>query len=236
MLSEEILSYYKNLSLSINSSTLSVLNPYHDQPIDIENALVEFYHKFYSDTKERGLILGINPGRKGAGATGIPFTDSKRLEEYCKIKIGELHTHEPSSVFVYKVIEEYGGPEKFYSDFFIGAVSPLGFVQKNDLGHWVNFNFYDRPSFEIKITPFIQENLKKQKELCQNPKKVVLFGSGKNLKSLQRLNDQNQLFEEIIPLEHPRYIMQYKAKSMGLFIDKYLLALEKAKPNSHSKL
>ncbi len=207
-----------------------------NQPKEIDKAVTEFYLKYYSDKNNRGLILGINPGRKGAGATGIPFTDTKRLDEFCGIKLQGLKTHEPSSVFIYEVIKEYGGVEKFYNDFFIGSVSPLGFVQKNDLGHWVNFNFYDNSSFEKEITPFIQENLKRQKAICQNPTKVVLFGSGKNLKSLQRINNGFEFFDEIIPLEHPRYIMQYKAKSIPQYIDKYLVALDKIKPSLHSKL
>lgn len=231
MLAKEILSYYQSLKLELETSTIDVLNPYQNQPLAVENALYDFYHKYYPDNKKRGLILGINPGRKGAGATGIPFTDTKRLIEFCGINLEGLHTHEPSSVFVYEVIKEYGGPQKFYSDFFIGSVSPLGFVQKNNLGHWVNFNFYDQASFEEEITPFIKENLRRQKAICQNPTKVVLFGSGKNLKSLQKINGDSTFFDEIIPLEHPRYIMQYKAKSIHQYIDKYLMALDQIKPS-----
>lgn len=33
-------------------------------------------------------------------------------------------------------------------------------------------------------------------------------------------------FEKIIPLEHPRYIMQYNSKNKETFINKYLAALK----------
>jgi len=47
----------------------------------VRKLIREFYTKFYSDCKPRQLVLGINPGRFGAGATGIPFTDTRRLNE-----------------------------------------------------------------------------------------------------------------------------------------------------------
>ncbi|NJK87700.1 MAG: DUF4918 family protein [Bacteroidales bacterium] len=63
------------------------------------------------------MILGINPGRHGAGVTGITFTDTKRLWEKCGIKAEGRVTHEPSSVFFYEIIDAFGGVEKFYSHF-----------------------------------------------------------------------------------------------------------------------
>ena len=35
------------------------------------------------------------------------------------------------------------------------------------------------------------------------------------------------LFKEIIPLEHPRFIMQYNSKNKDLYLKKYLEALKK---------
>jgi hypothetical protein len=69
----------------------------------------------------------------GAGATGIPFTDTKRLESDCaESKTPDIATHEPSSVFVYEMIKAYGGPKNFYgNDFYISSVSPLGFVMRD---------------------------------------------------------------------------------------------------------
>ncbi len=103
----------------------------------------EFYRKYYGDNKPRHLILGINPGRFGAGVTGVPFTDSKRLTGECGIAYTGKETHEPSSVFIYEMIHAYGGPEKFYQRFYINSVCPLGFVATGKNGKEVNYNYYD---------------------------------------------------------------------------------------------
>ncbi|GAB5556536.1 MAG: SMUG2 DNA glycosylase family protein [Schleiferiaceae bacterium] len=234
MLNQDILSFYNALDLDLTSllhrPDLDVLNPYEDQEPEIKEAFTAFYKKYYADSNARGLILGINPGRKGAGVTGIPFTDTKRLESFCGIALESVKTHEPSSVFVYEVIEAYGGVEKFYADFFIGAISPLGYVQRNEKNHWVNYNFYDEAPVEKALLPFIVEQLKNQKALCQNPRKTLVLGSGKNVKALNKINDEHDLFDEIYSVEHPRYIMQYKAKTKSVYIDKYLNALNEIAP------
>jgi hypothetical protein len=50
------------------------------------------------------------------------------------------------------------------------------------------------------------------------------FGTGKNERFLRKLNDEHGFFKKIIALEHPRFIMQYKAMSKQVYIDKYLAA------------
>src|SRR6056297_2963135 len=102
---------------------IKILNPFRGNPEILEKSAL-FYKKFYDDNEPRKFILGINPGRLGAGATGIPFTDTKRLSEICNIDIDSVQTHEPSSVFVYEVIDKYGGVERFYNDFYINSLSP----------------------------------------------------------------------------------------------------------------
>ena len=79
----------------------------------------EFYKKYYDDHQQRHIILGINPGRFGAGVTGVPFTDTKRLFDECGLQFTGKATHEPSATFVYEVINAYGGTEKFYKNFFV---------------------------------------------------------------------------------------------------------------------
>ena len=102
-------------------------------------------------------IFGINPGRFGAGLTGISFTDPIRLELVCGIKNDLKKKPEPSSRFVYKVIEAYGGVEKFYNDFYVTAVSPLGFTEDGN-----NLNYYDYKSLVAAAEPFIIDSIKKQ--------------------------------------------------------------------------
>ena len=42
--------------------------------IEVKKAVDEFYQKYYSDGGPRIILLGINPGRFGAGVTGITFS------------------------------------------------------------------------------------------------------------------------------------------------------------------
>ncbi|MCB0784389.1 MAG: DUF4918 family protein, partial [Flavobacteriales bacterium] len=50
-------------------------------------------------------------------------------------------------------------------------------------------------------------------------------GTGKNLAYLEKLNAELGLFGNIVPLEHPRYVMQYKARMLDHYVDKYLDAI-----------
>src|SRR5690554_1377933 len=61
-----------------------VLNPFVENPETMQ-VMEAFYRKYYNDTHRRRFIIGINPSRHGAGVTGVPFTDTKRLESACGI-------------------------------------------------------------------------------------------------------------------------------------------------------
>jgi hypothetical protein len=203
---------------------IKIMNPYseHAGIAEICNA---FYSKFYSDEKPRRLILGINPGRLGAGATGIPFTDTKRLKNVCGISAGELSTHEPSSVFVYDVINAWGGAESFYQTFYINSVCPLGFIiQKGN--KFVNYNYYDDAILERHMRSFIIWNIFKQIEISGMGDVCFCLGTGKNYHYLKKLNESHQFFKEIIPLEHPRYIMQYRSSQKGRYVQEYIEKLK----------
>lgn len=221
---DRILAFYKALDFdrSCLHEDLDVLNPFENASSEQNQALCEFYHKFYNDNTARNLILGINPGRLGAGATGIPFTDTKRLID-CGIPFKSFSTHEPSSVFVYEAINAFGGSKKFYKQFFIGSVCPLGFVMRKN-ANWINFNYYDRSSFSNALAPFLLTQIKKQVELAGKNERIIVFGTGKNLKFLEKLNTEHHFTPELLPLEHPRYIMQYKYKQREQYIAKYLEA------------
>ncbi len=58
---------------------VEVLNPYLDD--EVMKLCKIFYDKYYNDDRGRVFIVGINPGRFGAGITGIPFTDPVVLEK-----------------------------------------------------------------------------------------------------------------------------------------------------------
>jgi len=204
-------------------SGIRIMNPFreYDQVMVIVDT---FYHKYYNDNKPRHLILGINPGRFGGGLTGIPFTDPKRLVSECHIPYTGKVSHEPSSVFVYEVINAYGGPESFYKDFYINSPCPLGFTSIDAKGKEKNYNYYDSKELTEAVYPFMIENIRKQIDLGIVTDTCFCFGTGKNEKFLRKLNNEHRFFKNLIALEHPRFIMQYKSKSRHLYIDKYISA------------
>jgi hypothetical protein len=207
-------------------SKIVAMNPFKDNAMALPRADA-FYNRFYSDKVERRLILGINPGRLGAGETGIPFTDTKRLWECAGIGSGQQMTHEPSSAFVYRMIEAYGGVDSFYNQFLISSICPLGFLMDNN-GKWVNYNYYDSPALLTAVEPFILAMMERQLQMPIHRDVVYCLGTGKNFHYLERLNKEHEWFKQIVPLEHPRYIMQYKSREVGAYIEKYLRAFELA--------
>ena len=205
---------------------IGIMNPFKENP-DVNTLVGQFYKKFYNDDLRRHLILGINPGRFGGGVTGIPFTDSKRLQSVCGISYSGRETHEPSSVFVYEMIDAFGGAEKFYKSFYINSICPLGFVSIQKNGKQVNYNYYDSKELTAAVYDFIMESIGKQIALGVSTDTCFCFGTGKNEKFLRELNKKEGFFKNIIALEHPRFIMQYKARSKQQYIDKYIAAFKK---------
>jgi hypothetical protein len=220
----KVIAFNKSLTLDIKlPDGLRIMNPFKENPEALEISSV-FYRKYYSDQRKRRLILGINPGRFGAGVTGVPFTDTKRLQEKCELHIPGTITHEPSSVFVYEVIDAYGGVEKFYGDFYINSISPLGFVTLNSKNREINYNYYDSKELQEAITPFAIQSIRDHISMGCLTDICYCLGTGKNLKFLTKLNGECGFFKEIIPLEHPRYIMQYKSSMKDEYISRYLNA------------
>ncbi|RLD83893.1 MAG: DUF4918 domain-containing protein [Bacteroidetes bacterium] len=209
---DKILNFYANVQINVKlPEGVDVMNPYgRDEVIEV---VTTFYQKYYADTKHRTLILGINPGRFGAGITGIPFTDPVRLEDECKIKNSFDHKPELSSIFIYQMINAFGSIEAFYKQFYISSISPLGFIKDGK-----NMNYYDSKALQNVLYDFILESIQKQLDFGINREVCYSLGQGKNYKYLLALNKEHHFFKKVIPLAHPRYILQYKRK----FVDDYL--------------
>ena len=109
MLCDKIIDFNSNLGyVGELPEGFKVMNPFIENP-ETMDVMRKFYRKFYDDNEPRKFIVGINPSRHGAGVTGVPFTDTKRLANVCGIEMKSANTHEVSSVFVYDMIEQYGG-------------------------------------------------------------------------------------------------------------------------------
>jgi hypothetical protein len=182
----------------------------------------QFLNKYYNDENPRRIFLGINPGRFGAGVTGVNFTAPKQLKEYCGIEHSFKNQSEISAEFIYDMIVAYGGVKKFYSHFFIGSVCPLGFIQKGK-----NINYYDDKELLRTVEPFIIKSLKQLLDYNVDREICFAIGGEKNFKYLSSLNKRFHWFEEILPLPHPRFIMQYRRKQKEQFIQQYLQFITK---------
>jgi hypothetical protein len=180
----------------------------------------EFFNKYYNDNRPRHLLWGINPGRFGGGITGINFTAPRQLKENCRIDHPFGNSSELSAEFIYEVIERYGGPAKFYSSHFITAICPLGFTKNG-----VNMNYYDDKKLTEALKPFIVANIKTQLGFGFETDRCICIGGEKNYRFLSLLNEEHSFFDRIIPVPHPRFILQYRRKQKEEFILQYLESL-----------
>lgn len=216
MLADKILAFLFNLQFPLELPlNVEVMNPFTDD--ETARIVNVFYKKYYNDDNPRYCIIGINPGRFGGGVTGVPFTDPIRLEKDCHIKTNLPRKQELSSVFVYDMINAFGGVEAFYNKFYFTAVCPLGFTKFGK-----NLNYYDEKTLADKIVPFAVECFRMQIAWGLQTSVAFCLGEGKNYKFLSTLNATYNLFDKIVPLSHPRFIMQYKLKTKDDYINKYL--------------
>ena len=217
--SHKAINFFTNLNSPHNLPyDIGILNPYKNK--EVKKITAEFYEKFFNDSKERFFILGINPGRFGGGTTGIAFTDPIALDEHCGIKNSFYRKPELSSKFVYSFIKEFGGVRKFYSKFFIGAIFPLALLNDGK-----NYNYYDNKELYQFLKPVLISSLKNQVKFGARKETVICLGK-KNSVFLNELNKEINYFKNIIALNHPRFIMQYRLKKKDFYIRKYIRSLE----------
>ncbi len=225
---DRIIAFNQQLEFTGNlPAGISIMNPFKENGLAL-TVSAQFYRKYYNDENRRHLILGINPGRFGSGMTGVSFTDPKRMVNQCHIPYPGPMAHEPSSAYVYEMIDAFGGIEEFYRQFYIHSVCPLGFTITGSNGKEVNYNYYDTPGLQAAAYPFIIKNIQKQINLGFETDICFCFGTGKNETFLRKLNKEKRFFKQIVALEHPRFIMQYRSKTKQDYINKYIRELSKA--------
>lgn len=211
---EKAIKYFTNLKSPDNLPTgIDIANPYESRVV--KNVVRTFYKKYFNDNNNRIFIFGINPGRFGGGLTGISFTDPVALKEECGIENNMGTQRELSSEFVYRFINELDGLKRFYKQYFITALYPLALLKDGK-----NHNYYDSVKLFKTLRPHIVSSLIEQVKFGANKSFAVSLGK-KNAEYLKNINDEFYFFEKIRFVEHPRYIMQYKLKSIDLYLNKY---------------
>jgi len=225
---EKILEFQLSLRPEPNIPTgIEWLFPYEDKAVQM--AMSTFFNKYFSDNNQRFVLLGINPGRFGAGITGLPFTDPIRMETECGIRNNFKKRQELSSVFVYDVVNAMGGSQQFYANFYITSICPLGFIKDGK-----NYNYYDSKELTNSVLPLIEENLEKHLTYGISEQVAFSMGQGKNFKFLEELNQRKKYFREVVALPHPRWVMQYRLKQKDKFINQYVETLTTYKKKGSS--
>ncbi|WP_201981328.1 uracil-DNA glycosylase family protein [Hymenobacter rubidus] len=195
---------------------------------EVFDLLSRFAHRYYPDAPPRVAVLGINPGRLGMGRTGVAFTDPSALADICGIAHNlPRQRPETSTQFVYKVITEMGGPAAFYQHFYVGSLYPLVLL-KNGL----NYNYYDSPALIKALWPAIQLSLRLQVQELGLRRDVAVSLGKRNGEFFKRLNVELNLFDEILVLDHPRYLMQYKSRNTEANVAQYVATLGRLLLNS----
>jgi hypothetical protein len=166
---DKVLTFYRNLRITESlPEGVEVMNPY--QSDTAFHVCKLFYERFYNDDSKRFLILGINPGRNGAGITGIPFTDPVKLET--RFSISNTFQKKPQAV-----------------------------------------------------SPFIHDSMERILKLNIDKDVAFCLGEAANYKYLTVLNDKMDISSALSRSPHPRFIMQYKRKQVGAYLDDYLQKL-----------
>ncbi len=187
---------------------------------EVKRVTGAFYARYYDDERNRCFLFGINPGRLGAGITGIPFTDPVRLANDCGIPHAWPLKPELSADFMYRMISYIGGVQDFYRRFFVTSVCPLGLLKGEK-----NLNYYDEVALYKRLEPFIVKSVEKQLEFGCHSQRAWVIGEGKNMEVFAALNDRYGWFQELVGLPHPRFIMQYKRKQLTEHLSRYAQSL-----------
>ena len=189
LFSEKVISFHTNLRIPeiVVPEGFTWIFPYDKE--ETIRCLTAFYQKYYADEQKRHFIFGINPGRFGAGLTGVPFTDPVKLKSECGISNCFPTKPELSADFIWQTIRAYGGVEAFTQSFYITSLSPLGFLRNG-----LNVNYYDDRRLAINVEPFIVESLRKQMSFGSLGDTAICLGEGKNFEYFRKLNKKEKLF------------------------------------------
>lgn len=214
----EAIKYFFGLNTPLKlPGGVEAVNPY--DSLKVKKNVNTFYNIFFNDDNKRLFVFGINPGRFGGGLTGISFTDPVALREHCGIENNLGNKKELSSKFIYEMINAFGGADIFYSKIFLSALYPLALVKNGK-----NYNYYDDKNLFNILKPDIVASIRSQIEFGAKKEKVIILGK-KNAEYFLPINEKHNFFKQVIVLDHPRYIIQYKFRSIKNYISTYLESL-----------
>lgn len=152
-----------------------------------------YYQTVYSMDANRIVLCGINPGRLGAGKTGIPFLDYNSVS--CLFPDIQRNDQENSAQFVFSIIREIGC-ELFYRSVYMTNVSWFGFTKDGK-----NLNYDKLPSY---LPSFFTDSFIGEMAIVQ-PKLIIPLGE-KVEQTLRQMKQDGRLNYPLAKrLPHPFY-------------------------------
>ena len=176
-----------------------------------------FYEKVYSNIRKNPIVFcGINPGRNGAGITGVSFFDNTSLSKIITSVIDD-NNPEPSANFIWNVISTYG-KEIFFKNVYLTNICWFGFIKSGK-----NFNYHELPeSIQSKFFEgFIEE--------MESVQPHIIVPLGKKVYNDLIKMKQNDIFNWNISdrLNHPRWC-NYPSR-INLWTENYIKIINKYK-------
>ena len=165
------------------------------------DAVLEFNRVFYAEGEPKTVLCGINPGRLGAGKTGVPFMDFRSLS---KLIPGVTRDDtERSAKFFYEVVNHFGA-RNFYRSFYVGNVSWVGYSKERKN---INFDALPVPARDAVLS-FFRYEMNRIK-----PSTVISLG-GMVQETVKRVLDASVNTDLVLP--HPNYCAFPKIKDKCL--------------------
>lgn len=208
----ELAKRYENNSAfntELSNQGINILQGYQNNKSNIE----KFYEHFYKNNYPKIILCGINPGRLGAGKTGIPFIDFDTLREIFITIFGISgfpSESERSAQFIKYVIENFEGRyASFFNNVYLTNFSFLGYTKENK-----NINYYELP---CHLKKFIEEMFIYEMDIIRP--KVIIPLSVDVANSLSKIEKfKNLTIAERLP--HPYWCSFEKRKEEQMI--KYL--------------
>ena len=187
--------------------------------LDNKDNIINFHKKYVEPNSPRVVICGINPGRNGAGLTGIPFIDFESLSNM--LPDIQKKDWEQSAKFFFSVIQEFG-IEEFYKNFHVTNISWFGFSR---IDKPKNVNYFEKDIF-TEIAIYLIDKFVEEMELI-NPDYIIPLS--KTVKyELEKLKKQGKIRAEIgTCINHPSWVVTYRRKDLSIWRQKYIDTLSK---------
>jgi hypothetical protein len=198
--------FTNKFSRELESINIGILSGF----LNNKEVILEFYRLYIEPNRPRIVLCGINPGRKGAGQTGIPFMDFDSLSRF--MPNINRNDSERSAQFIYSVIEHFG-VKHFFQQFYLTNISCIGFY---DLNTGNNVNYYELP---IRIQSFLFDWFSREMANINDPKIIIPLGKEVEKNLIMDLKHEKKINAEIgTRLAHPSSIHARR--------DDYIRALE----------